>query len=90
MVPPMRGSVEHPENIPNVVEHLKVDPTSPLGEWNSEASYDTAKEGRAGLEQNIKDKEHLHFATVGERRAVDTQAQLAQCIATDDPRLKAK
>jgi hypothetical protein len=86
MVPPMTGSADRDR----VVRHPIVEMTAPLSEWETEGSYDSAKECRGAIQDNLQFIAHRHFETVDEQNAANTQSQLGQCVATDDPRLKEK
>ncbi len=73
---------------------------APLSEWINKGSYDTAAQCRDALNANIK--YHLDRTTRLERepyveadvkqatRLLYEAARSAQCVATDDPRLKIK
>jgi hypothetical protein len=54
--------------------------TRPLGAWEIDGSYDTARECRAALDK----------ANQQAKQGCPDCSALAECIATDDPRLKEK
>ena len=73
-----------PRNLhPFVKGDVDVDSEAPLSEWSHLASYDSAKECE------IEKVEHFN-TTASQTLFLKTQAAAAECIASDDPRLKTK
>jgi hypothetical protein len=65
-------------------EGHRLDDGAPLSKWTALNSYDAASECRDALTNLKPDNEHKNDAVLVHR------ALTAQCIATDDPRLKEK
>jgi len=77
------------EEGPSIVqEEVEVpNPKAPLSQWSKEASFDTAKECEAKRKANRRAYAGFYR---GLRDYALTAAVSAQCVATDDPRLKEK
>jgi hypothetical protein len=82
MVPPL-------VNAPN-----KIDMEAPLASWKEYQTFDTSEECDKALFSAHAKYEHTASAPLGSikkgTRAFALQMTFAQCISSDDPRLKAK
>jgi hypothetical protein len=69
-----------------------VDPSAPLSKWEISSSYDTADECEESKTRKLAFLKTLRPAQASQRAAVIVQEKLSesQCVAGDDPRLKAK
>ncbi len=81
MVPPLVGDPFH------------IDHAAPLSEWKIKSSYDTAEQCEATrIRKSNELGAKLNGRTIesGSGAMMDMPLGYAQCIATDDPRLKEK
>ena len=69
---------------------LRPDFNAPLSEWIHVDSYDSAEACRQGTADHVRIIQHSIFqGSAADRFAAIWEFQLAECFATDDPRLKA-
>jgi hypothetical protein len=71
-------------------DHLGVNLVAPLSEWTMDDSYDSVEDCHTALMRQFEISQHAKCRTENECAVFQTQAKMAKCIATDDPRLKGK
>jgi hypothetical protein len=71
-------------------DHLRPNVDAAISEWEDTDSFDSASQCHDGINDLVRARQTSKFTVESERPLAIWQAQLAKCIASDDPRLKGK
>jgi len=70
--------------------YLRPNVDAAISEWEDVDSFDSASKCHSAIDGLVRSRQTSKFTHESERPLAVWQAQLAKCIARDDPRLKGK